>query len=81
MVSTSLFERFSGSSNLPISTLKILNVPEDKVVESPPFQGGIKRVRVPSGIQLTGCISVGRLLALDARGRWFESTHPDNLGY
>ena len=50
------------------------------MVESPPFQGGIKRVRVPSGIQLTGCISVGRLLALDARGRWFESTHPDNLG-
>jgi hypothetical protein len=27
---------------------------------------------------LTGCVSVGRLPALDAGGRWFESSHPDN---
>ena len=26
----------------------------------------------------SGCISVGRIRALDARGRKFESCHPDN---
>ena len=33
-----------------MTPLLLIHVAEDKLVESPPFQGGTKRVRIPSAI-------------------------------